>query len=121
MVYFFRYLCLLPWVGGRYNIARATYNLKPYPPLPSTYPSETIHEAQSRLPGLMKTNPQLPAEPVLRLGPKGVHYLAGKREGEWFAQWEERIKMAAQTRFRGELTLGPTIEPREVSLDGYQR
>lgn len=51
-------------------------------------------------------------------GPKGVHYLLGRKEGEWFREWEERIKMAARCRYVGEIEGGSTDEAGS-GLDGY--
>ncbi|ODN91403.1 hypothetical protein L198_05917 [Cryptococcus wingfieldii CBS 7118] len=105
--------------GAPWDVTVATYALKFYPPLPHTFPSEPLPDAQSRLPSLYKLNPQLPKEPQLVQGPKGVHYLVGRKEGGWFREWEERIRMGVRTRFRGELVGGTVGEDQRVELDGY--
>lgn len=69
----------------------------------------------------MKSNPQLPANLILRLGPQGVHYLAGRKEGEWFALWEDRIKVATQSGYKGEIFGRAEPLARDLNLDGYQR
>lgn len=92
--------------------------LKFYPPLPSTFPSESISSASDRLPSLPKLHPELPPSPQLQYGHKGVHYLVGRKEGEWFREWEERIRMGVRMRYKGELQ-GGTVEENRVDLDGY--
>ncbi|KAE8542197.1 hypothetical protein D1P53_001682 [Cryptococcus gattii VGV] len=92
--------------------------LKFYPPLPSTFPSEPISSASDRLPSLPKLHPELPPSPQLQYGPKGVHYLVGRKEGEWFREWEERIRMGVRMRYKGVLQ-GGTVEETRVELDGY--
>lgn len=96
--------------------------MKVYPPLPGTYAGEQVDAARDRLPGLFKLHPELPrSRPFLHAGPKGVHYLLGRREGEWFREWEERIRMAVRTCFKGALTntrVDGDEEPPE--LDGYE-
>ncbi|WVR09222.1 hypothetical protein IAU60_006285 [Kwoniella sp. DSM 27419] len=76
--------------------------------------------AQDRLAALYKLHPELPENPTLQYGPKGVHYLVGRKEGEWFREWEERIRMGVRTKFQGELR-GGSVEVSEaaVGLDGY--
>lgn len=95
--------------------------LKYYPALPATYPNETIETAQERLPSLYKTHPEIPRSPapVLQYGPRGVHYLVGRKEGEWFREWEERIRMGVRMRFKGELEGGLVGTREDVDLDGY--
>ena len=107
--------------GGSWKVAYATYGLKSYPPLPGTYISETVDQARERLPGMYKLHPELPkyAARGLVKGPKGVHYLAGRKEGEWFREWEERIRMGVQMRHKGELLGGLQEERRMPELDGY--
>lgn len=117
LVRLLEYLGIMP--GGKYDIARATYNLKPFTPLPSTYPGESVQEAQDRLPDLMHLNPQLPFDPILRLGPKGVHFLAGRREGDWFAERKGQIRMAAQSRYQGEVYGRAEPIVRDLALDQY--
>ncbi|WVQ75359.1 hypothetical protein IAR50_004978 [Cryptococcus sp. DSM 104548] len=129
-VYFLSWLFLLypliwiwkrwsSWGGAPWDVAVATYALKFYPALPTTYPSEPLSTAQDRLPALYKLHPQLPQQPHLVQGPRGVHYLVGRKEGSWFREWEERIRMGVRTRFRGELVGGTVGEGARVDLDGY--
>jgi hypothetical protein len=92
--------------------------MKYFRPLPSTSPFETIPEAQVRLKGLYELYPEIPRDASLSLGPNGVHYLLGMREGDWFRQWEERIRMGVRMRFKGEMKAG-RIGVRGVDLDGY--
>lgn len=92
--------------------------MKFYPRLPSTFPGETVALASERLPGMYKVHPELPKPAMLVPGPKGVHYLLGRKEGEWFREWEERIKMAARCRYVGEIEGGSTDEAGS-GLDGY--
>ncbi|WVQ81643.1 hypothetical protein IAT38_003767 [Cryptococcus sp. DSM 104549] len=111
---------LHPLGGAPWNVALVSYSLKTYPPLPSTFPNETLSAAQSRLPALYKLHPELPQDPQLQYGPKGVHYLLGRKEGEWFREWEERIRMGVRTRFSGELQGGVVAgSSRAIHLDGY--
>nr|XP_031862237.1 uncharacterized protein CI109_002202 [Kwoniella shandongensis]KAA5529309.1 hypothetical protein CI109_002202 [Kwoniella shandongensis] len=122
------YPCIWIWKrvhpsgGGTWSLARASYAMKFYPPLPSTFPSETIDQARDRLPSLIKLHPEIPAgvEVKFQYGPKGVHYLLGRKEGEWYREWEERIRMGVRTRFKGELQ-GGTVPGTSgtVDLDGY--
>lgn len=93
--------------------------MKFYPPLPATFPDETIQAAQERLPGLFKIHPEIPAGATLQPGPNGVHYLLGRKEGEWFREWEERIRMGVRMRYRGVLE-GGDEEDAGVGLDGYR-
>lgn len=96
-----------------------TDGLKYYPPLPATFQSETIQAAQERLASLYKLHPEIPKNPTLAKGPKGVHYLLGRKEGEFFREWEERIRMGVNMRFKGELQ-GTRVGDREsLDLDGY--
>lgn len=74
--------------GGPYEVAVASYGLKVYPALPGTYANERVEQAKHRLPGLFKLYPFIPRDPFLHQGPKGVHYLLGRKEGEWFREWE---------------------------------
>lgn len=104
--------------GAPYDVARATYGLKYYPPLPSTFPNENLAEAQDRLGGMYKIHRDLPKPTQLVPGPKGIHYLLGRKEGEWFREWEERIRMGVRMRFRGELQ-GGGEEDAGTGLDGY--
>jgi hypothetical protein len=93
--------------------------LKYYPPLPTTFSSETIQAAKDRLPSLYKIHPEIPKNPMLARGPKGVHYLLGRKEGEFFREWEERIRMGVNMRHRGQL-IGTRVGDREsLDLDGY--
>lgn len=43
--------------------------------------------ARDRLPAMFKLHPEVPRNPLLLHGPKGIHYLLGRREGEWFREW----------------------------------
>ncbi|WWC91408.1 uncharacterized protein L201_006352 [Kwoniella dendrophila CBS 6074] len=106
--------------GAPWGVSYVNYALKCYPPLPSTYPSESISQAQDRLPSLYKLHPELPENPLLQYGPKGVHYLLGRKEGEWFREWEERIRMGVRMKFQGQLQ-GDTVNNENVGqgLDGY--
>ncbi|WWC64223.1 uncharacterized protein I303_106831 [Kwoniella dejecticola CBS 10117] len=106
--------------GAPWNVTYINYALKCYPPLPSTYPNESIQEAQDRLASLYKLHPELPENPVLQYGPKGVHYLLGRKEGEWFREWEERIRMGVRMKFTGQLE-GGVGDAHNVGqgLDGY--
>ncbi|OCF60325.1 hypothetical protein L486_03006 [Kwoniella mangroviensis CBS 10435] len=108
------------FLGAPWNVAYVNYALKCYPPLPSTYPAETILQAQDRLAALYKLHPELPENPTLQYGPKGVHYLLGRKEGEWFREWEERIRMGVRMKFRGQLEGGQQGEQNAgQGLDGY--
>lgn len=126
--------------GAPYHVARATCEsrfsssicrrlyqadgdhadgLKYYPPLPSTFPAETVQAAQDRVGALFKLHPEILKNPTLVKGPKGVHYLLGRKEGEFFREWEERIRMAVNMRYKGEL-VGTRVGEREsLDLDGY--
>lgn len=104
--------------GATYNVAMASYALKFYPPLPSTFPGEDVESAKDRLGGMYKLHRELPKPTHLVYGPKGVHYLLGRKEGEWFREWEERIRMGVRMRFRGELE-GGGEEEAGTGLDGY--
>ncbi|WRT68863.1 uncharacterized protein IL334_005844 [Kwoniella shivajii] len=108
------------FLGAPWGVAYVNYGLKCYPALPSTYPMETISQAQDRLPSLYKFHPELPKNPTLQYGPKGVHYLLGRKEGEWFREWEERIRMGVRMKHRGELQGGVVGDTNVgVGLDGY--
>ncbi|KAK8843468.1 hypothetical protein IAR55_007125 [Kwoniella newhampshirensis] len=109
-----------PRGGAVWSVARASYAMKYYPPLPSTFANETIGSARDRLPALMKLHPELPADPSLQYGPKGVHYLLGRKEGDWFREWEERIRMGVRVKFKGDLQGGVIPGTSgSVNLDGY--
>ncbi|WVQ81641.1 hypothetical protein IAT38_003765 [Cryptococcus sp. DSM 104549] len=108
--------------GGTWAVAFVSYALKFYPPLPSTFPKETAEAARRRVPSLGKLHPEMPRNPQIQYGPKGVHYLVGKREGDWFKDWEKVIKEAVMNRYQGELmceAMVPELSRSEVSLDGY--
>lgn len=46
--------------------------------------------------------------------------LLGRREGEWYREWEERIRMAVRMRFSGELTDTRVFDDEiPPELDGY--
>lgn len=92
--------------------------MKYYPPLPITFPNESVTTAQDRLTGLFKTHPEIPQGSTLQKGPKGVHFLLRREEGEWFREWEERIRMGVRMRYRGVLE-GGGEEGAGVGLDGY--
>ncbi len=92
--------------------------MKYYPPLPSTFPNETVAAAQDRQPGLFKTHQEIPQGANLQKGPRGIHYLLGRKEGEWFREWEERIRMGVRMRYKGVLE-GGGEEGAGVGLDGY--
>jgi hypothetical protein len=92
--------------------------LKSYHPLPSTFPSESLAQAQERLVGLYKTHPEIPKGVQLQNGTKGVYYVLGRKEGEWFREWEERIRMGVRMRYVGELG-GGGVEESGSGLDGY--
>lgn len=109
---------LHPTGGAPYNVARSVYSLKFYPPLPSTFPGESLEAANDRLGGMYKIHPELPKPANLVPGPKGVHYLLGRKEGEWFREWEERIRMGTKMRYKGELQ-GGGEEDAGTGLDGY--
>lgn len=93
--------------------------IKYYPPLPSTFPSEMVSHAEERLPGMYKVHPELPHPTHLQPGPRGVHYLLGRKEGEWFREWEERIRTAVRLRYRGVVEGGGTGTSTGEGLDGY--
>ncbi|WWC73290.1 uncharacterized protein I206_107256 [Kwoniella pini CBS 10737] len=106
--------------GAPWNVTFINYGMKFYPPLPSTFPNESISAAQDRLPSLYKLHPELPENPTLQYGPKGVHYLLGRKEGEWFREWEERIRMGVRMKFTGQLEGGVTDGQNVgAGLDGY--
>lgn len=111
------------WIGGgSWKVAYATYALKRYPPLPGTYANERVEQARERIPGMLKMHPYVPrtAAKGLVRGPRGVHYLQGRKEGEWFREWEERVRMGVQMQHKGELR-GTIRGERDVpSLDGYE-
>ena len=48
--------------------------MKYYPPLPSTFPSETLEAAQDRLGGMYKMHSELPKPAQLAYGPQGVQF-----------------------------------------------
>ncbi|KLT45980.1 hypothetical protein CC85DRAFT_239767 [Cutaneotrichosporon oleaginosum] len=110
-----------PRAGGPYDVAVAAYGMKVYPPLPNTFKNESTEQAQHRLAALFKTHPEIPANPRLQRGPEGVHYLLGEREGQWFREWEERIRMAVRMRHCGELENPRVIDDgmEGPELDGY--
>ncbi|BEJ13638.1 hypothetical protein CspHIS471_0308120 [Cutaneotrichosporon sp. HIS471] len=110
-----------PRAGGPYEVSVAAYGMKVYPPLPNTFKNESVGQAQHRLASLFKTHPEIPANPRLQRGPKGVHYLLGEREGQWFREWEERIRMAVRMRHVGELENPRVIDDgmEGPELDGY--
>jgi len=111
---------LSPRGGGPYEVAYVNYAMKFYPPLPGTFPNETVEEARHRLPSMFKLHREVPKNPFLHRGPKGVHYLLGRREGEWFRQWEEPIRMGVRMRYQGDLTLHRVDEDEDPpELDGY--
>ncbi|WVF65747.1 hypothetical protein IAT40_000479 [Kwoniella sp. CBS 6097] len=111
---------MIPKAGAPYQVALASYGMKCYPPFPSTFPSEDVLSAQDRLPSLYKLHPELPENPTLQYGLKGVHYLVGRKEGQWFREWEERIRMGVRTRFKGQLQGGVVGEnDASTGLDGY--
>lgn len=106
--------------GRAYDAAVASYGMKFYPPLPNTFRNESIEQAQHRLPAMYKLHPEVPKHAFLNAGPKGVHYLLGRREGEWFREWEERIRTATRLKFQGELTNTRIFDDEEPpELDGY--
>jgi hypothetical protein len=92
--------------------------LKYYPPLPSTFAAESLEAAKERLPALYKIHPEIPKNPTLHRGPKGIHYLLGRKEGE-FREWEERIRMGVNMRFKGHLMGARVGETESLDLDGY--
>ena len=100
------------------HTAKTTDAMKYYPSLPSTSPDETVQAAQDRLPGLFKIHPEVPRGATLQRGPRGVHYLLGSKEGEWFREWEERVRMGVKMRYRGVIE-GGSEEGAGVGLDGY--
>jgi hypothetical protein len=75
--------------------------------------------AKERLPGLYKLHPEIPKNPTLHRGPKGIHYLLGRKEGEFFREWEERIRMGVNMRFKGHLMGARVGERDSLDLDGY--
>jgi hypothetical protein len=94
--------------------------MKFYPPLPGTFPNESVAQARHRLPAMFKLSPEVPKNPTLQRGPKGVHYLLGRREGEWFRTWEEAIRMGARMNYQGELQMYRVDEDEDPpQLDGY--
>ncbi|KAL7421438.1 hypothetical protein Q5752_004324 [Cryptotrichosporon argae] len=104
--------------GGVYDVAHISYGMKSYLPLPATHAAETIPQARARLPELRKSHPHIPQDAALVAGPQGVHYLAGRKEGEWFREWEERVRMGVRMGFRGVLD-DARVEVERVELDGY--
>lgn len=111
---------LSPRGGGPYEVAFASYAMKFYPPLPGTFPNETVEQARHRLPSMFKLHREVPKNPFLHRGPKGVHYLLGRREGEWFRAWEEAIRMGVRMRYQGDLILHRIDDEEDPpSLDGY--
>ncbi|WVQ81166.1 hypothetical protein IAT38_003288 [Cryptococcus sp. DSM 104549] len=111
------------WVGGYWETVRITYPLKLFPALPATFPSETIASARERLHSLRKEYPELPAPDVIRLeqGPEGVHYMVGKTEGDWFKEWEDKIKKAVEDKYEGTLKEGDAREDGRPGLYGYEQ
>ena len=61
----------------------------------------------------------MPRATSLQPGPQGIHYLLGRKEGEWFREWEDRIRMGVRMRYRGELKGGRGIDEPPPDLDGY--
>lgn len=59
--------------SGPYEVANAVYCLKTYTPLPATFPAEQIYQARQRLPSLFKLHPELPKDPSLVVGPRGIY------------------------------------------------
>ncbi|WVO18263.1 hypothetical protein L204_105974 [Cryptococcus depauperatus] len=110
--------CFPKIFGGKLDIVTTTYAMKWYPPLPYTYPDESLLSAKDRLPSLYKIHPEIPIDPPLQVGPKGIHYQLGRREGEWFREWEERIQMAVRMRYVGEL-MSCERGDNGAGLDGY--
>ena len=92
--------------------------MKFYPPLPSTFPAESLEAASDRLGGMYKIHSELPKPAQLAYGPQGVHYLSGRKEGEWFREWEERIRQGVRMRYKGALA-GGGEEDAGAGLDGY--
>lgn len=86
--------------------------LKFYPPVPGTHPAETAEHARARRPILGS----LGSDPLLVPGPHGVHYLAGRREGEWLNKWQQRIVDAVHSETKGRLNAG--VDDNRL-LDGY--
>ncbi len=70
----------------------------------------------------------LDADAVLVLGLKGVHMLAGEREGEWLNRWQKEIVSAVLANTVGRLTVsadrvldGYVPARAERGLDGHER
>ncbi|EIW66958.1 hypothetical protein TREMEDRAFT_72282 [Tremella mesenterica DSM 1558] len=110
---------LHPRGGAKWGPTSIQYSMKCYPPLPSTFPNESLEAAQRRLPEILKEHPEVPRFAVLRPGPQGIHYLLGRKEGEWFREWEDRIRTATRLRYKGQLEGNPDVEGPPPELDGY--
>ncbi|WRT68862.1 uncharacterized protein IL334_005843 [Kwoniella shivajii] len=119
---FYVFKCVFPRIGGApWSVACANYALKAYKPLPTTYPDESLTSAQDRVSTLRHTHPEVPENAILQYGPDGIYYLVGKREGEWFKEWEAKIKLAVKKKFKGVLDEKIEIDNMAAkNLDGYQ-
>ncbi|WOO80957.1 uncharacterized protein LOC62_03G004487 [Vanrija pseudolonga] len=74
--------------GAPYEVVVASYGMKTYPPLPGTYPAETLATALERFPAVAAAHPEIPGDAggYLVYGPKGVHYQLGESEDEFIAR-----------------------------------
>ncbi|KAL1410921.1 hypothetical protein Q8F55_001864 [Vanrija albida] len=86
--------CLKGWQrldkhgGAPYEVVTASYGMRTYPPLPGTYPDETLSAARDRFAAVAAENPEIPGDGggFLVYGPKGVHYQLGETEDEFLSR-----------------------------------
>lgn len=88
-------LGLIPGGGGTYDVARATHDLDPYNPLPSTYPGEALESARARMLDVTVAHPEVAATAKLQVGPEGVHYQANRNGADWLEEWKGDIRRVA--------------------------
>ncbi|KAG8900386.1 hypothetical protein FRB99_006094 [Tulasnella sp. 403] len=93
--------------GGDWRVAGSAFALSKWAHLDDSSPGQTVEEYQELY---NRTHPE-GERLVLKQTPNGVSRLVGKREGEWFAEWEDTIGALVRQRCI-------SSEPISIPMDG---
>lgn len=109
--------------GGPCEVAGSAFALCRWVHLPDSVPGETVEEYNARCGNVASSSRgPMPKKLILKETPRGISQLIGKREGEWFQEWEETIGSLVRQRYSDGLPLAePLGSDRSIGigLDGY--
>ncbi|KAG9019731.1 hypothetical protein FRB90_011002 [Tulasnella sp. 427] len=109
--------------GGPWEVSGSAFALCRWVHLEDSIPGETVEKYTARCANVASSSKgPMPSKLLFKATPRGISKLVGKREGEWFQDWEETIGSLVRQRYRGDVALAaPMGSDRSIGigLAGY--